>query len=147
MNGFAVIGLSFSGCDSTLAIIFLVMSLTFHGAISSGALSSVVDIAPNFSGVTLGLVSTIGMTSGFISPIIVGNLTFENQSVEAWRKIFLICACTLFISGTTYILFNDTSVQPWNDVSSSKDKQLQLKTIDGKDDKITKIEVTEKVVE
>lgn len=110
-----------------MAVIMMTMSLSLHGAVSTGALSSVVDIGPNFAGITLGIVSSLGVTAGFISPIIVGYLTFENQSITAWRWIFLICAALLLACGTLYIACNDTSIQPWNKSSDENkgDKELQ----------------------
>lgn len=127
LNGFAVIGLAFSGCDVTMAIVLMTLSLTLHGAVSTGALSSVVDIGPNYAGITLGIVSSLGTMTGFVSPIIVGYLTFENQSITAWRWIFLICAAMLLGCGVLYMAFNDTSIQPWNKSSDEDrdDKEMQ----------------------
>lgn len=77
--------------------------------------SGIIKIFLNFDhGVTLGIVSTITIIPGFISPIVVGYITFENQSVSAWQHIFEISAGMLLISGTMYIWLNDTSLQPWN---------------------------------
>lgn len=144
-NSFAVIGLAFSGCNVMLAIVFMTLSLTLHGAVSTGALSSTVDIAPNFAGVTLGIVSTFGTISGFVSPIVVGFLTFENQSIDAWRWIFLICAGMLFVCGLTYIWFNDTSIQPWNNLKKGADSDIEeLEPLKGSGISIVKIEMNEK---
>lgn len=139
LNGFAVIGLAYAGCDVIMAIVLMTASLALHGAVSTGALSSIVDIAPNYAGITLGVVSALGTMTGFVSPIVVGYLTFENQSITAWRWIFLICAAMLLGCGALYIAFNDTSIQPWNKSSDENkdDKELQpLK--DGKETEAVK---------
>lgn len=73
-----------------------------------------VDISPNFAGIIMGIVTTVSFTTGTLSPILVGYITFENQTIEAWKLIFQITAGMLLFSGTIYILFNDTSVQKWN---------------------------------
>ena len=52
----------------------------FHGAVSSGPLASIVDIAPNYAGIVLGISGAIGVLPGFISPYIVGILTLGNVS-------------------------------------------------------------------
>lgn len=114
LNGFAVLGLAYAGCSVTTAVFFMSVSLCLHGAVSSATLASIVDIAPNYAGITLGLVSTVAIMSGFVSPIIVGYITFENQTVEAWRHIYEICAAMLLITGTMYIWLNDTTLQEWN---------------------------------
>lgn len=103
VHGFFVIGLAFSGCSSTTAVIFLTLATVVHGAVSSGQLAGLIDIrydkcfirfnwhrliyrwiilifSPNFSGITLGLNGLVGVWPGFISPYIVGKLTFGNVS-------------------------------------------------------------------
>lgn len=114
VNGFACLGLAYSGCSVISAVFFLTLSLMLHGAVSSGTLASMVDIAPNYAGITLGIVSTATVITGFISPLIVGYLTFENQSIKAWEHIYEICAATLIGCGVLYMWLNDTTVQPWN---------------------------------
>lgn len=54
----------------------------------------------------------------------VGYLTFENQSTTAWQHIFEICAVMNIVPGIIYIIFNDTSVQPWNNRTIEKDPKL-----------------------
>lgn len=114
LNGVACLGMAYSGCSVVSAVAFLALSLACHGATSAGTLSSMVDIAPNFAGITLGIVSSIAIMSGFVSPILVGYITFENQSVGAWQHIFEICAAMLLVCGALYMWLNDTSLQPWN---------------------------------
>lgn len=66
-----------------------------HGAVTTGPLAAVVDIAPNFAGVILGIAGVMGLISGFISPIIVGLLTFENV-IETFLQ-FLMSFFELFL--------------------------------------------------
>lgn len=80
LKGVFVIGIAYSGCDSTMAVVLLTIATALHGAVSTGALASVVDISPNFSGVVLGLSGMVGILPGFISPFIVGYLTYGNVS-------------------------------------------------------------------
>lgn len=126
LNGFACLGLAYSGCNATAAVFFLTLSLMLHGAVSSGVLSSIVDIGPNFAGITMGIVSTVGIVTGFISPIIVGYITFENQTVTAWQHIFEICAGMLIVCGVFYIFLNDTSIQEWNKAPKAVDDSKEL---------------------
>lgn len=115
MNGIFVLGLAFAGCHVVLAVILLTISLMLHGAVSSGALASVVDISPNFAGVSLGINSSFSVLTGFISPIIVGYLTHGRQhSVEPWKYVFEICAAMQISCGILYLLFSDSSLQEWN---------------------------------
>ncbi|KAE9524732.1 hypothetical protein AGLY_014782, partial [Aphis glycines] len=87
LQGFFILGLCYSGCNSLVAVIMLFSATAVNGAVSSGALAAVVDIAPNYAGVILGIVGTVSATSGFISPLIVGYLTFHQQTLSQWCKM------------------------------------------------------------
>jgi len=50
LQGLFILGLCYSGCDSVVAVIMLFSATAVNGAISSGALSAVVDITPNYAG-------------------------------------------------------------------------------------------------
>lgn len=114
VNGIFVLGLAYSGCNAVLACTFIILSSGSHGAVSSGPLAAIIDNSPNFAGVLLGIVNMFCVIPGFVSPIIVSYLTFENQSVDSWSMVFLICAAMLFASGSVFILFSDSSRQEWN---------------------------------
>uniref|UniRef100_A0A1I8N4L7 Major facilitator superfamily (MFS) profile domain-containing protein n=1 Tax=Musca domestica TaxID=7370 RepID=A0A1I8N4L7_MUSDO len=114
-NAIMMAALAFFGTNRILAITFISLAITFQGSGTSGPLSSMVDIAPNFAGIISGICGTIGSMPGFISAYIVGVVTFNNQTFEAWRNVFLITAGVLFLCGTLYLLFADSSLQPWND--------------------------------
>jgi hypothetical protein len=49
---------------------FLTISLSLHGAVSTGVLASMIDNSPNYSGIVMGITSTIAIISGFVSPIV-----------------------------------------------------------------------------
>lgn len=133
LNGFFILGLAHSRCNVALAVFFLTLSICSNATSSASFMSSIVDIAPNYAGITMGIVSTVGTMSGFISPIVVGFITFENQTVEAWKRIFQICAAMLIVSGGVYIAFVDTSVQDWNNVSEVSEEIKPLNTIEAKE--------------
>jgi MFS family permease len=154
LNGFAVLGLAYSGCNVVSAVFFMSLSLMLHGSVTTGPLSSIVDIAPNYAGITLGIISTVAIMTGFISPYIVGWLTFENQNIVAWQHIYEICAGMLLFCGVAYVLFNDTTIQPWNKVSEPIDAARELAPLYGngvkqdkvgaKDDEVRRAEECEK---
>lgn len=84
VNGAFVVGLAYTGCNSTAAIAMLMAATAVHGAVSTGPLASLIDISPNYSGITLGLTGMFAVLPGFISPLIVGHLTLNNVSV--WKQ-------------------------------------------------------------
>jgi hypothetical protein len=58
---------------------------------------------------------------------VVGYLTYENQTVSAWSRIFEICGGCMIVSGIIYILFNDGSLQPWN--KPKNDMKIQMEEL------------------
>lgn len=73
-----LIALAYSGCNTILAAISLTLATTLQGAISAGTLSSLIDLSPNYSGITLGLTGMFVSTPGYLSPYIVGFITLDN---------------------------------------------------------------------
>ncbi|XP_065360360.1 sialin-like [Calliphora vicina] len=125
--GLVVLALAYFGRNRIYAVVLISLATMFQGAGSSGPLSSMIDIAPNYAGIICGICSTIGCLPGFISAYLVGVLTLDNQTFEAWTNVFLICAVMLIGCGVLYVLFADSSVQKWNDYSQHnaiKDVQL-----------------------
>jgi len=50
LQGLFILGICYAGCNSVVAVFMLCSATAINGAISSGALASVVDIAPNYAG-------------------------------------------------------------------------------------------------
>lgn len=78
MNGAMVLCLAWFGYNALAAVVFLTLSLMFHGAVSSGPLAAIVDMSPNYAGVVMGISGTISVLPGFISSYIVGVMTLGN---------------------------------------------------------------------
>ncbi|CAD7086587.1 unnamed protein product [Hermetia illucens] len=123
VNGFLVLGLAYSGCNSTAAIILLTTATAVHGAITTGPLSSMVDISPNYASIVFGISNTITVLPGFISAAIVGYLTLGNQTVTSWKYVFFIAAGMLIICGMIYVIFCKTTIQSWN--TAKKDDDIE----------------------
>ncbi|XP_075232224.1 na[+]-dependent inorganic phosphate cotransporter isoform X3 [Lycorma delicatula] len=49
VQGFMILGLALSGCNGTLATLFMIAAVGVTGAVSSGPLACVVDLSPNFA--------------------------------------------------------------------------------------------------
>lgn len=83
----------------------------------------------------MGIVNTFCVLPGFISPIIVSYLTYQNQTTESWKIVFLITAVTLIFCGIVYVLFADNEMQEWN--SGKKRKFCEAKTNENEIIKLT----------
>ena len=67
------------GCHQTIeAVVFMTLAITFSNFYSGGCLPNVLDIAPNYAGVIMGIASTVGQLAGCLGPAVVGLFT-ENE--------------------------------------------------------------------
>ncbi|KAF7266207.1 hypothetical protein GWI33_020441 [Rhynchophorus ferrugineus] len=119
-QGIFMMCLAYSGCNSMAAIVFLSLAVGIHGSVSTGPLASVVDISPNYAAVILGLMNSAAAFVGFCTPAVVGYLTFQNQTTAQWQKVFWIACTFLFGTGTLYVLFAKSELQPWNSPEQKK---------------------------
>lgn len=82
--GVLVLVAAFAGCNSTVALTFLALANMLHGSVSSGPLASLIDMSPNFSGITMGIASFFVLCPGVISAYVVGKITMGNVSSRAF---------------------------------------------------------------
>lgn len=61
-----------------LCVAFMTLSLGFNGACVITNLVNPHDLSPNYATSIIALTNAIGNTSGFITPLIVGQLTKYN---------------------------------------------------------------------
>lgn len=122
-QGVFMLFLAYSGCNYTSAIIYMTLATAIHGAVSTGPLASFVDLSPNHAGVQLGLSGMISVMPGFLSPLIVSYLTFNNQTVDQWQKVFWIATAWLMGSAILYVVFGRSDLQSWNAPSVQGGKQ------------------------
>ncbi|XP_017767924.1 PREDICTED: sialin-like, partial [Nicrophorus vespilloides] len=130
VHGFCMLALAYSGCNSMAAIVFLTAATAIHGAVSTGSLASFVDLSPNYASVQLGLSGMISVLPGFISPAIVGILTYNNQTASQWQKVFWISAFMLIVPGILYLFFAKSELQDWNSPTTGDSAlESEMKTL------------------
>ncbi|XP_026735802.1 sialin [Trichoplusia ni] len=106
-----------------VAVALMALAVTCNGAIFSGFLSNHIDIAPNFAGTLMALTNTVGTVPGVIVPLLVGYITHGNQTLAAWRIVFLIAVALYVLEIVVYTWFASGEVQPWNVGSQPSNKQ------------------------
>lgn len=83
--GVLLLVLNFTGCDVMWSIVLLTLSLGSNGASTLTNLQNSQDLAPNYAGSLYGIANCIGGTTGFISPLIVGQITAEHVSQNFYK--------------------------------------------------------------
>ncbi|XP_025413767.1 vesicular glutamate transporter 1-like isoform X2 [Sipha flava] len=125
IHGLFMLLFSFSGNNETFAIFNLVSAVVVSGAISSGALPGIVDLAPNHAGVLQGINGTIVFCCISISPYIVGLITFQQQTIEQWKKVFIVSAAVCSTTGLAFLIFGSSKLQKWNNVEQKDSKEIE----------------------
>ena len=109
-----LLGLSFVGCNSTMAVVWLCISVGFNGVSYSGYLANHLELSPNYAGTVMGISNTLANVAGFVTPYVAGVLVNNNQTLAAWGKVFLLSSSMYILSNLIYVLFGSTKVQTWN---------------------------------
>ncbi|OCT78351.1 hypothetical protein XELAEV_18029460mg [Xenopus laevis] len=102
----------YTGCNYTLAVVFLTLSTTLGGFSVAGYGINHLDIAPSFAGLLLGITNTFATIPGMVGPIIAKELTHDN-TVEQWQIVFYIAAAINFFGAIFFIIFASGNVQDW----------------------------------
>lgn len=98
--------------SSTTAIIFVTMADCFYAFYYGSIIPAAVDLAPRFSSLIMGMMTTVASIAAVIAPQLTGYVTVT-QSKEEWFIPFLISS-GLSIAGTViYLIFGSAEVQPW----------------------------------
>ncbi|XP_040284583.1 sialin isoform X1 [Bufo bufo] len=102
----------YTGCDYTLAVVFLTLSTTLGGFSISGFNINHLDIAPSFAGLLLGVTNTFGTIPGMVGPVIAKALTHDD-TVEQWQIVFYIAAAINIFGAIFFAAFASGTVQDW----------------------------------
>ncbi|KAL1497206.1 hypothetical protein ABEB36_008203 [Hypothenemus hampei] len=125
-------------CDYVGAVLILVFSMSINGAAVVTNLQNAQDLAPNFAGSIFGIISLIGGTTGFITPVVTGALMKENNGIKEWSKNFIIGGSVYVAAGLFFILFGTSEMQPWNEKvqESNTEESVSFKAINAKDEEV-----------
>ncbi|TRY68802.1 hypothetical protein TCAL_04672 [Tigriopus californicus] len=111
-----LIWLAFVRCDRTLAVVALSLSVGLNGAVYSGFQVNHTDLSPNYAATLMGITNFFANICGFVTPYVAGAITDQNQTIEAWRTVFLISSGFYAFCNIIYLLLGSGSLQSWNDV-------------------------------
>ncbi|XP_074615597.1 vesicular glutamate transporter 2.1-like [Acropora palmata] len=116
-----------------MAVAFLTIGVGITGLNASGYAVNILDIAPQYAGVIMGVTNVFGSAPGFISPQIVGILT-PNKTAGEWRIVFWITAVVYVIGIVIFGLLVSGELQPWAESNKDDDKGDKEDKNDGGDE-------------
>ncbi|GAV06536.1 hypothetical protein RvY_16505 [Ramazzottius varieornatus] len=114
--GLCLVGVAYSGCNSTLAIALFTIGVGCSGAVFAGHVVAYSDMSVMYSSVLTGLGNGAGVISGIVAPYVVGVLTKgpNGQSIGNWQSVFLISAGLYALASVLYGGFATAKRQPWD---------------------------------
>ncbi|CAK1547115.1 unnamed protein product [Leptosia nina] len=113
--GICIILASYSGCNTTLAVVWFVAAMAFMSAYYCGMKINVLDLSPNYAGTTTALVNGISSVSGIVSPYLIGLLT-PTSTLKQWRIAFWVCLAVLFATNLVFVFLGKGVQEWWDDV-------------------------------
>ncbi|XP_041361224.1 sialin-like [Gigantopelta aegis] len=116
-----IVGVGYTGCDHTLAVVLLALTLGTSALTTPGYVVNPLDIAPKFAGILLGITNTVATIPGFVAPIVVGVLTNHNETSGQWRIIFFISAGIILLGAAIFALLARGEEMPWSRKNSETD--------------------------
>ncbi|XP_067632671.1 putative inorganic phosphate cotransporter isoform X2 [Eurosta solidaginis] len=100
--------------DMKLIISFFVVSLGFEAGSATGAILTVIDLAPNHAGVAMGIINSVCCIVPIASPLIVGVVVTDVHNRSEWQIVFGISAVILFCGNLLFITFGSAEAAPWD---------------------------------
>jgi len=95
------------------AVILLTLAVGIGGFSWAGFSVNMLDMAPQYAGIIMGVSNTFATIPGIVSPSITGYIV-QHGSVDEWRIVFFITACFYLFGAIFYAIFASSELQPWS---------------------------------
>ncbi|EEB09921.1 sialin, putative [Pediculus humanus corporis] len=135
--------LGFLGSSNKILATILLSGISLlGGASTSGSLANVVDLSPNHAGILLGIIKTLTIIPGVVSPLFVNYLRGDHMldggdKSEQWKNVFLLLAIIFIFCSSLYVIMGSGEVQYWNDLDKKETEEVvfleECKTIQGQE--------------
>ncbi|XP_065565869.1 putative inorganic phosphate cotransporter [Artemia franciscana] len=114
-----------AGCNIQLIIAMLMLSQVVEAGNYGGWLINHIDIAPTFSGTLFGITNGVSMLVSWLGPVVVGFMTDENQTLEAWSAVFIMAGGVLAADSIFFLIFGSGSEQSWNYKAEGENDEVE----------------------
>ncbi|KAL7737230.1 hypothetical protein ACLKA6_005412 [Drosophila palustris] len=108
-----------NGASAKLVIGLLTLAVATNSASYLGFHVNHMDLSPNFAGTLMGITNCAANVMSILAPLIVGLIVKDETNASQWQIVFFFTALVYFIGNFVFIIFGRTSVQSWNNPSSS----------------------------
>jgi len=112
VTGLCIVLAGYAGCEAPLAILLLLLSAGLNTFTVPGCKSSMLDIAPAYSGIVFGFSNTISNIPGFVAPQLVGAI-IQDSTISEWRTVFWVTAAVHVAGSLLYLFKGSDKLQEW----------------------------------
>lgn len=98
------------------------------GLISGGVAPYPADLSIKFSASIFSIINTFGMTSGFISPYLIGYiLDLDPTNLEKqWSIVWFVTAAVRIIDGLVFLCIGEAKRQKWDRSDEIESNEIVL---------------------
>jgi len=84
-----------AGCvtDPTFAVVFMTLGVGLSGFANAGCQVNLLDIAPPYASILMGISNTVGTMAGIISPTLTGFITQNKVNKLRYDFFILLADC------------------------------------------------------
>ncbi|XP_064611710.1 sialin-like [Liolophura sinensis] len=111
--GAAIFSLAFlTHEERVLAICLTIFTTTIYSAVPVSLRLVVIEIAPRYTGILMGIVTTLGSVPGMVAPLITSVLTYKG-SVDEWDEVFFMCSGMYVGAALLFLFLGSSKEQSW----------------------------------
>ncbi|XP_064638978.1 sialin-like [Lineus longissimus] len=133
--GAFLVSVGFVGCDQTLAVVLLTLSVGTSGFTYGGKDNNALDIAPYFAGSVMGIINCASNLPAVVAPYLVGYITDEKQSIHQWQLVFYINAAVGVGGWLAFMALGSGERQEWDREVISVEERTYLIQDSDEDDR------------
>lgn len=101
-----------------VVMVCLTISIGMGGFAWSGFNANMLDIAPQYAGLVMGISNTLASIPGIVAPIVAGQIV-QNKSPDEWRIVFYVVAAVYCVGAAFYGIFASGKLQHWAQIKEA----------------------------
>ncbi|KAG8181634.1 hypothetical protein JTE90_015278 [Oedothorax gibbosus] len=118
-----------AGCSVLAHTVAFAFIMAMGGFFYCSYMVNILDLSPEYAGTLIGIASTLSNVTGFLTPMLVGALTEDHQTLARWRIVFLITIVLLLSSAFIFFKYSTSEKQNWTDDHHKERRQRWCRNI------------------
>ncbi|KHN79584.1 putative transporter C02C2.4 [Toxocara canis] len=99
--------------NPSLAVILLILIAFCMSAITPGFFTSLLSIAPQFTGIISSCSMVFGTLGNIAAPNLIGGFILKTGALEEWKLVFYVSAGICVFTGCVFMIFGSGEEQKW----------------------------------